>query len=62
MPANKNVELGGRDGFKFFKNTRYNTEDQLDDRNLRIWQLRDLVHVAGLTLLVTQPIRCHAFD
>ena len=29
----------------------YNTEDQLDDRNLRTWQLRDLIHVAGLTLL-----------
>ena len=49
---------------KHFKhtNTRYNTEDQLDDRNLRIWQLRDLIHVAGLTLKVTKPIRCHAFD
>jgi hypothetical protein len=41
---------------KHFKHTnaRYNTEDQLDDRNLRIWQLRDLLHVAGLTLLVSQ--------
>ena len=49
---------------KHFKhtNTRYNTEDQLDDRNLRIWQLKDLLHVTGLTLLVTQPIRCPAFD
>ena len=38
---------------KHFKHTnaRYNTEDQLDDRNLRTWQLRDLIHVAGLTLL-----------
>ena len=35
-------------------NTRYNTEDQLDARNLRSWQLRDLLHVAGSTLLVTQ--------
>ena len=36
---------------KHFKHTnaRYNTEDQLDDRNLRTWQLRDLIHVAGLT-------------
>ncbi len=29
---------------KHFKHTnaRYNTEDQLDNRNLRTWQLRDL--------------------
>ena len=42
---------------KHFKhtNTRYNTEDQLDARNLRTWQIRDfLLHVAGSTLLVTQ--------
>ncbi len=41
---------------KHFKHTnaRYNTEDQLDDRNLRTWQLRDLLHVAGLTLLLRQ--------
>ena len=37
---------------KHFKHTnaRYNTEDQLDNRNLRTWQLRDLLHVAGKTL------------
>jgi hypothetical protein len=37
---------------KHFKHTnaRYNTEDQLDDRNLRTWKLRDLLHVAGVTL------------
>ena len=36
---------------KHFKHTnaRYNTEDQLDARNLRTWQLRDLLHVAGVT-------------
>ena len=41
---------------KHFKhtNTRYNTEDQLDAHNLRTWQIRDLLHVAGSTLLVTQ--------
>ncbi len=40
---------------KHFKHTnaRYNAEDQLDDRNLRTWQLRDLLHVAGLMLLLT---------
>jgi hypothetical protein len=37
---------------KHFKHTnaRYNTEDQLDNRNLRTWQLRDLLHVAGTKL------------
>jgi len=37
---------------KHFKHTnaRYNTEDQLDRHNLRAWQLRDLLHVAGKTL------------
>ena len=41
---------------KHFKhtNTRYNTEDQLDFHNLRKWQLRDLLHVAGSTLFATQ--------
>ena len=41
---------------KHFKHTnaRYNTEDQLDARNLRTWQLRDLLHVAGSTLFETQ--------
>ena len=41
---------------KHFKhtNTRYNTEDQLDARNLRTWQISNLLHVAGSTLLVTQ--------
>ena len=34
---------------KHFKHTnaRYNTEVQLDERNLRTWQLRDLLNVAG---------------
>ena len=43
---------------KHFKhtNTRYNTEDQLDDRNLRTWLLRDLLHVAG-TMLFTHRKR-----
>ncbi len=27
--------------------TRYNTEVQLDEHNLRTWQLRDLLNVAG---------------
>ena len=37
---------------KHFKHTnaRYNTEDQLDNHNLRTWQLRDLLHVAGKKL------------
>ena len=41
---------------KHFKHTnaRYKTEDQLDARNLRTWQLRDLLHVAGSTLFETQ--------
>ena len=41
---------------KHFKHTnaRYSTEDQLDARNLRTWQLRDLLHVAGSTLFETQ--------
>jgi hypothetical protein len=43
---------------KHFKHTnaRYNTEDQLDDRNLRTWQLRDLLHVAGETPFIKQLI------
>ena len=43
---------------KHFKHTnaRYNTEDQLDDRNLRTWQLRDLIHVAGLTYATTNAL------
>ena len=43
---------------KHFKhtNTRYNTEDQLDNHNLRTWQLRDLLHVAGTTLITLRKI------
>ena len=43
---------------KHFKHTnaRYNTEDQLDNRNLRTWQLRDLLHVAGERPFIKQPI------
>ena len=43
---------------KHFKHTnaRYNTEYQLDNHNLRTWQLRDLLHVAGTTLITLRKI------
>ncbi len=55
---------------KHFKHTnaRYNTEVQLDEHNLRTWQLRDLLNVAGtfsvlfnvlLKLLFNVFLMCH---
>ena len=57
---------------KNFKHTnaRYNTEAQLDVHNLRTWQLRDLLNVAGicsvlfnvqLHLLFNVLLICHLF-
>ncbi len=55
---------------KHFKHTnaRYNTEVQLDEHNLRTWQLRDLLNAAGtfsvlfyvlLDLLFNVFLMCH---
>ena len=43
---------------KHFKHTnaRYNTEAQLDEHNLRTWQLRDLLNVAGTFTVLSNVI------